>query len=67
MAALAKEKELNTKLSQLYNAKGAATKELGSIQHLHREENEKLGAARREARLAIVNEASIVLTTLSGR
>jgi len=67
MAAIAKEKELNAKLSQLYNAKGAASKKLGSIQHLHREGHDKLDAARRQARLAILNEASIILTTLSGR
>lgn len=58
--------ELKGKLRQLYEKKKAAYTELASAQARERKANEEMRALRHKFRNAILKEAEVVVTTLSG-
>ncbi|GFP79207.1 helicase sen1 [Phtheirospermum japonicum] len=58
--------ELKEKLRQLYGKKKAMYAELSSVQARERKASEELRALRHKLRTAILKEAEIVVTTLSG-
>ncbi|KAL3632175.1 hypothetical protein CASFOL_025159 [Castilleja foliolosa] len=58
--------ELKEKLRQLYGKKKAMYAELSSVQARERKASEELRALRHKFRTAILKEAEIVVTTLSG-
>lgn len=58
--------ELKVKLRQLYEKKKATYAELANIQAREKKANEEIRALRHKHRMAILKEAEIVVTTLSG-